>query len=234
MPRPTIIDLKLTANRRYWPSLARRGRKGERFETLEFSEAEDAGRVKSSHKASQLKAHAVHRKTARKLSKKLSYKAKGKKPPSSMASNRHMRRLRNRIFSQIDRLVRSYRGKVTTFTVVKRGWEFSPDELLDVDLDKLLNGFLSDLNRRGAAQAEGWLIAFIHGEHKTPQNVFPLHVHGIVAGGMIGVVDKLRKGRNYKSRKRQYSRDRSCPLIPTCHFGPTPPPSVQSKPGGIA
>jgi hypothetical protein len=109
-----------------------------------------------------------------------------------------MRRLRNRIFSQLWKLVDAYPGLVTTFTAIKRGWEFTPEQLLDADLDKLLAGFLSDLNRRGAANATGWLIAFVHGEYETPTGLFRLHLHGVVADGMMAVLEKLRAGPMYK------------------------------------
>jgi hypothetical protein len=109
-----------------------------------------------------------------------------------------MRHLRERLFSQLGRRVAKYPGAVTTFTVVKRGWEFSPDELDDVDVAKLLAAFLSELNRRGAASANGWLIVFLHGEFETPTGIYRLHLHGVAAGQMIDVVDSLRKGRSYK------------------------------------
>jgi hypothetical protein len=208
MARPTITDLKLTSDRGYWPSRAAPGRKGEHFESKAFCEAEDIGRVKSTLKASEQTKNVIDKRAARKLAGKLDYKAKSKKPPRSMASSRHMRRVRNRLFSQISKFVAKYPGKVTTFTVIKRGWEYSPGELLDADLDKLLDGFLSDVNRRGAGRTEGWLIAFVHGEHETPAGVFRLHLHGIVAGDMIGVVDKLRQGRKYKYRKDEDVRFR--------------------------
>lgn len=201
MPRPNVTDVKLTSERGYWPSLARPGRRGERFETNAFSEAEDQTRVKSTLRASHIRSSLIKRRAARKLAKKLNYKANGRKPPKSMSSSARMRCVRNRLFSQLWKLIAEFPGTVTTFTAIKRGWEISPHELLDVELQKLLKGFLSDLNRRGAGMADGWLIAFIHGEHETPSGIFRLHLHGVAAGAMIRIIDKLRKGRSYKTKK---------------------------------
>lgn len=203
MARPTIIDLKLTSDRGFWPSLAASGRNGVCFEPIgTFCETEDELRRSSTLNAIGLARNLglFGSRPARRLAKRLDYKGRGKKPPKSISSSAYMRRLRNRIFSQIWRLVTKYSGRVTTFTAIKRGWEFTPKELAGVNLEKLLNGFLSDLNRRGAGQAEGWLIAFIHGEFETPAHIYRLHVHGIAAGAMIDVVDRLRKGRKYKYR----------------------------------
>lgn len=88
--------------------------------------------------------------------------------PQSLACSLHMRRRRDATFSQIWRLAARYKGPIATATVIKRGWELTPDHLETVDLRRLLNGFLADLDRRGAGTADGWLIGFVHGEHENP------------------------------------------------------------------
>ena len=198
MARPTIIDLQLTDDRCYWPSLAKPGRKGARFEPVTSCNDEDHRRVCSSLRASDLSCDKRFKKNANRLAHRLAYRERKEKPPKTPASSRYMRRKRNSIFSQVWRLVDRYSGKVTTATLIKRGWEFTPEELDDVDVDKLLKSFLADLDRRGACKADGWLVAFLHGEWETPAEIYRLHVHMVVAGAMIGVIDRLREGRNYK------------------------------------
>jgi hypothetical protein len=198
MARPTIFDLKRTSDRNYWPSVAGPGHNGLRFEAVKDCQLEDRLRIKSAVKASCQAREKRQQKAFLKLALKLDRQVLGRRPLKSLASSRYMRRKRDAIFSQIWRLVDNYPGKVTTATVIKRDWEFTPDQLETVNLGKLLKGFLADLDRRGAGEADGWLIAFMHGEWETPKGVYRLHLHMILAGEMIDVVDRLRHGRNYK------------------------------------
>lgn len=197
MVRPTIDDLKPTRDRKWWPSLAPPGPRGEFFEAAVACELQDAFRAKSALKAASLHSDQGKRKAARKLAKKLNYKAVRRATPKSLASSKHVRGIRSRVFSHVWRFVDKYDGPVTTATVIKRGSEYTPDELDTVDVTKLLNSYLADLDRRGAGNADGWLIGFLHGEWETPAEIYRLHLHMIVAGQMIAVVDKLRKGRCY-------------------------------------
>lgn len=201
MPRPTIDSLKRTKSRTYWPSLAMPHPEGGRFDLRAKCQAEDAVRAKASQNVGRRTRDKRKRKALLKLARKLCYEARGKRVPKSLACSSHMRSKRNAIFSQVWRLADEYKSPITTATVIKRRWEFTPDQLETVDLGRLLKGFLADLDRRGAGSAEGWLIAFIHGEYETPSGLIRLHLHMIVAGEMIRVVDSLRKGRNYKYRK---------------------------------
>ncbi|HUE79588.1 MAG TPA: hypothetical protein VMN38_08155 [Sphingomicrobium sp.] len=208
MSRPTIAELKLTEDRRYWPSRAVPGRKGMCFETIMGCHDEDPLRAKSARKASSQIGRKRQRKAILKLARKLEYEARGMRVPKSLASSLHMRRKRDAIFSHVWRLADRYNGPVTTATVIKRGWEFTADQLEHIDLPRLRNGFLADLNRRGAGQADGWLIGFFHGEWETPSEVCRLHLHIVVAGEMIETVDELRKGRNYRYRNHDSVRFR--------------------------
>lgn len=202
MPRQNIGHLRRTGDRAFWCSTAPAGTNGEAFETNEFCIVEDKLRCRSTQLAivAGVRAGLFAARSARRLQKRLDYARPRNGPPRSSASSAYMRRLRDRVFSQIWKLVAAAPARVTTFTAIKRGWELTPEQLLEADLDKLLSGFLSDLNRRGAAQASGWLIAFLHGEYETPAGIFRLHLHGIVSGDMITVLDELRKGRKYKYR----------------------------------
>lgn len=200
MARPTIANLKRTTSHQYRPSLAALGRKGEHFELIADCQAEDRLRARSSRKVGVLTQDNRQQSAILKLARKLDYAARNKREPKSLACSLHMRSKRDAIFSQLWRLVDSYGGKTTAATVIKRGWELTPDQLETVDLRRLLNGFLADLDRRGAGTADGWLIGFLHGEHESPAGLIRLHLHMIVAGEMIKVVESLREGRNYVFR----------------------------------
>lgn len=89
----------------------------------------------------------------------------------------------------------------TTFTIIPRGWDFTPEQLMSVVPWMLLKAFLSDLYRKGAAGARGWLFAFIHGEFDPVAGVFRLHVHGACSSEMVLVLDRLRTMRKYKSAR---------------------------------
>lgn len=90
----------------------------------------------------------------------------------------------------------------TTFTIVPRGWAFTPQELMSAVPRLLLRAFLGDLYRKGAAAAGGWLFAFIHGEFDPVAGVFRLHVHGACSPEMVLVLDRLRAMAKYKSVRR--------------------------------
>ena len=88
-----------------------------------------------------------------------------------------------------------------TFTIVPRAWEFTPDELLDVDSRRLKASLTTALYKMKAKDAGGWLIAFLHGEYDPVAGVFRLHVHGLASGQMIKVVERLRKLPQFKTRR---------------------------------
>lgn len=201
MSRPNIATLKPTASRRYWPSLAAPGRNGEQYETIEACHREDRLRASSSRKLASRTKKKSKRKAILSVARKLEYDARNKPVPKSLSSSLHLRGRRDAIFSQLWRLADKYDGPITTATAIKRGWEFTPETLAALDVKALLNTFLADLDRRGATEAKGWLIAFVHGEWETPLGLFRLHLHMIVAGNMIKVVDRLRTGSKYKYRK---------------------------------
>lgn len=89
--------------------------------------------------------------------------------------------------------------RATTFTIIPRGWEFTPAQLASVLPSLLLAAFRTDLYRRGAARAGGWLFVFIHGEFDPVAGVFRLHIHGACSLEMVPVLDRLRTMRKYQS-----------------------------------
>ena len=66
--------------------------------------------------------------------------------------------------------------------------------------DGLKAALRSDLNRCGAKDADGFLFAALHGEFEPTEEVYRLHWHLLISGGMIEVVDRLRDRPKYRSR----------------------------------
>ena len=119
-----------------------------------------------------------------------------------MSSSVDMRRYRKRIIGWLWKLYNeTIQWNPTTFTIAARRWEIPANELINLVATKLVAELLSDLNRAGAAKATGYLIAFIHAEFCEYSNVYRFHFHGMIAGGMTDVIDKLRATKKYKSPK---------------------------------
>lgn len=120
---------------------------------------------------------------------------------ASLASSEQMRYLRVNFGGHLWQLVdRVGPGRVHTFTIIPQTWQVTSEKLADLDPSELLRKLSEDLHLQGAAQADGWIIAFIHGEWDPIRNVFRLHVHGFAHGGMMQVIDRLRSLPNYATR----------------------------------
>ena len=140
---------------------------------------------------------------ARRLACKL---ARNRTQPT-LASSRYMRQLRISIGGALAKLVTGSRWhphQTCVFTAIPRTWEFEPAHFNDVNPRRLMQAFRQELIRRGAAEADGFLIAFLHGEFEPEAGIFVLHIHGVAAGGMIEVLDSLRKVENYKAYTTGY------------------------------
>lgn len=131
--------------------------------------------------------------------RRLMRKLRARHPPKTLASSRRWRRLRIRIVGAVWKLVAEgpwdhrERGAVALISVTPRSWVFTPAQLREVRGEQLIARLRSWLNRNGAAQADGFLIACLHGEFEPGHGVYRVHVHGVAAGSMISVVDNLRK-----------------------------------------
>jgi hypothetical protein len=179
--------------------LDRNGNPQQQFETLEFSTNEDrAERGEPLLAATSASSYGLFRaRSAHKLGRKLLRRRR----PRTLASSRYLREVRIRLSAAAQKLLLDCRWhplETSTFAVIPRTWEFEPANFDDADARKLLDAFRADLNRCGAKKADGFLICFLHGEFEPEAGIYVLHVHGIVAGGMIGVLDALRRTKNYR------------------------------------
>jgi hypothetical protein len=169
------------------------------FETLEFSTNEDrAERGEPLLAATSASSYGLFRaRSAHKLGRKLLRRRR----PRTLASSRYLRDVRIKLSGALQKLLLDsqwHPHQTSTFAAIPRTWEFEPAALWSANARNLMGAFRTDLNRCGAATADGFLIAFLHGEFEPESGIYVLHVHGIAAGGMIGVLDALRRTKNYR------------------------------------
>lgn len=160
------------------------------FETDEFSRKEDLKRAKSIARALRTypRLYPTELRAVRKTLLRTAVPLR-----ATLASSRHFRRLRSNVLGHLFHVWHTSRyRRVTTVHLIPRGWDFTPRELMQADPNKLLETFRLDLSRCGSANADGYLAAFLHGEFDRTTERYQLHMHGLVAGGMVDVLDGLR------------------------------------------
>ena len=173
-----------------------------KFETPEESRIEDAYRIRAIRKTLETDHPLIDRSAAANLAERLDYASNGAKRPDSMACSLYMGGQRVRIGGALWKLaVEPQWGPASVFTAIPRGWEFTPEQLNDVSPIALMEEFRSALNRDGAAEADGYLAAFLHGEFEPNRQVYQLHLHGLAAGSMIEVLERLKQRASYKSTR---------------------------------
>ena len=173
------------------------------FEALSASREEDHLRAKLLRKAVKKYPDQMDAEVAVALAARLEAASQGGDVPESLSSTTYMRGQRIYIAGALWKLIRRAKGKkANAFTIIPRTWEFTPDELDSVDPRPMLAALRTALYGRGAAQANGWIVAFIHGEFDPIKKVYRLHVHGFAYGEMVEVIDRLRILPNYKTRYR--------------------------------
>lgn len=187
------------ARRRVDKAAARRKGKG-RFESIREAEDQERRRARSVRNAVRRFPQLLDVERAEVLASILEASADRKWVPSSLASSVCMRWHRIRVIGALCKLVMSGK-RVTTATIIPRTWEFTPEQLMQVDPRLLLKAFRSDLYRKGAARQRGWLFAFIHGEFDPGARVFRLHLHILCRKEMVPLLDRLRALPNYRSTR---------------------------------
>ena len=119
-------------------------------------------------------------------------------PQPSCASKIWMRDRRRALAGGLWRLQQKYELDERFFVIMPRCWEIPSDELLGFDPRRIIKPFRAMLQHYGSDLADGYLFAGIDGEFYEPKSVFRLHLQGIATGGMIEVVERLRKTRKFK------------------------------------
>lgn len=175
------------------------------FQSAEAAMKEDATRAKLLRFAAKLATNPDNRWRAEELGNRLDYRANGVEPPNTLACSAHMRDQKIRVGGALWKLATtSAYGGPCKFATIGQGMEITASELWKTDPSALCEAFRSDLNRCGATTADGYLIAFLDGEHEPTSDVFRLHWHGVAAGEMIHVLDNLRE-----TPKHASTRDKS-------------------------
>jgi len=96
------------------------------------------------------------------------------------------------------------------FTVVPEDWSVLLGTLYLVDPRRLLAAFRQHLYRSAMGLGvglEGQLFVGVHGAYDPATKTFPLHLHGMARGGMIPIVDGLRKLGKYRPAQQGDGRD---------------------------
>jgi len=181
------------------------------FETYPNASGEDRECTALIKKAAHKFPDAIDKRKAKQLAKCLR-KGGGIRriPPDTLASSRNMRNHRIRIGGALWKLAENPKwDRVSTCTIIPRGWAFTPEELAQLNPIALLEGLRQDLNRAGAQDADGFAFFTIHGEYDPNANINQVHAHGLLTNEMVKVLNRLRKKRKYHSeRKASNSTDR--------------------------
>ncbi len=130
--------------------------------------------------------------------------------PNTPASARYIRHQRIRIISWVWKAVaEDPTGEVARFDVIKPAWAVDRRGLRKTRSKQLCREFRADLNRAalkvkpgGAAKCDGFLIAFIHGEHEIRSKLFQPHWHLVATGDWVAVVKRLKEMKAYDPTTR--------------------------------
>lgn len=183
-----------------------------KFETEEFSRKEDGVRVKSLRKAALKATKPDNQKAALELADRLTY-GYGE-PPETLASHLYMRGLRIPVAGGLTELAELEEfGQPSTAAISPRTLEIPGPTLRNFDPRKACAVLRADLYASGARYADGYFAGFMDGEHEPETDVFRIHFHALVAGGMLDVVDRLRTIKKYQSVERRAGHRKLVPRI---------------------
>lgn len=99
---------------------------------------------------------------------------------------------------------------LAVFTVKPLNWSPPLHELDTFDVERRFEAFRQHANRVINTMDDrptGWLFAHLHGAYDPATQSFPLHLHGFATGGMIDVIDGLRKLSMYAPARPHDGRD---------------------------
>lgn len=180
----------------------------EGFETEAEARQEDKTRARLLRRTSRTLRSSRKRRSARRLARALSL-GKGVRS-GTMASNMYMREQRIRVGGGLWQLADAQGlPQLHTFSLIPDGCDVPGGRLGRVDPRHFIRALRADLYRNGAAAADGYLCAFLDGEYEIASDAWRLHFHGVVAGGMLQVVESLRGTRKYRSSRPRDGTTRS-------------------------
>lgn len=158
------------------------------FETLAQVEKERLRRIRAVQRQLRRNPNRAARRALTKLLHALKHRSSRLR--GSMANPLCMHRLRKRVAGQLWALLeRTRRMDPATCTLVPWRWEIPAGELDGFDPTRALATLRRLINSHGGDRADGYLVAFIHGTFEPRRQVYVLHLHCLVAGGMRRVID---------------------------------------------
>ncbi len=119
---------------------------------------------------------------------------------STLASKTVMRGHRIRVGGELWRLCRG--ENVNFVTLIPRKYSVTPDDLMELDPEKMNKWLRMTLRRCGAErETEGWIFAYLEGEYNPSTGMIQLHWHVIMVGTkMLGVINNLRQHPAFKRK----------------------------------
>jgi hypothetical protein len=123
----------------------------------------------------------------------------GGPPPQTFASSAYMRRFRLRFVGAVLKLIRDDpAAQISVVTIIPRDWRIPGRALPAVKPKQYLERFRQQLVRAGLKDADGWMIAFLHGVYDPSHDAYELHLHLVVTDGLIPLINKLRALPSYR------------------------------------
>lgn len=130
---------------------------------------------------------------ARDLAMRLKRVTGGGPPAQTFASSAYMRRFRLRFVGAALKLIRDApSAEVGLVTIIPRDWRISGRALPTIKPKQYLERFRQQLVRAGLKDADGWMIAFLHGDYDPSHDAYQLHLHIVATDGLLPLIDKLR------------------------------------------
>lgn len=204
MARLGIDDLRLPPTQ-FRPDKVGHTAGGSRFETEAAARAEDRLRAKLIASAGDSELFATEQ--AADLAYRLNYDERDVEIPDTLASALRFRDHRIRAVGNLWRAIEAHPAHpLAFFTAIPNGWTVPAADLFAFDPVRRLASFKSDLYRSGATRADGYLWVSIHGEFDPVGELYQMHLHGLAAGGLVEVLDRLRKRPKYRSYRRRGDR----------------------------
>lgn len=138
---------------------------------------------------------------AHSLAARLKRPTGGGPPPQTFASSAYMRRFRLRFVGAVLKLIRNDPAvQIGVVTIIPRDWRIPGRALPAVKPKQYLERFRQQLVRAGLKDANGWMIAFLHGDYDPSHDTYQLHLHLVATDGLLPLLDKLRNLPVYRPR----------------------------------
>jgi hypothetical protein len=119
--------------------------------------------------------------------------------PDTLASSRHSRSNRVKLAGSLWQVTEQDPIGARLFDLLPGDRRVARTALAQTDPIEVMRRLRTDLYRSGAADADGFLFAGLHGEHDAADDAYDLHFHGVASGEMLDVVGRLSQRRRYRA-----------------------------------